>query len=111
MWVNIGSGNAFLPDDTKPLPDSMLDLSSKVLGDIQLRAISQETLMFTHMFRNYTFKIITISPRARRVNKDKYNKTVHIFYRLYHTSLADSYIDTNMDRSGQDCSNSNVNAV
>ena len=40
IWVNIGSGNGFLPDGTKLLPD--IDWSSVKLSDIHTRAISQE---------------------------------------------------------------------
>ena len=30
IWVNIGSGNDLLPDGTKPLPELMLTIISKV---------------------------------------------------------------------------------
>ena len=40
IWVNIGSGNGFLPDGTKLLPD--IDWSSVKFSDIHIRAISQE---------------------------------------------------------------------
>ena len=38
IWVNIGSGNGLLPDDTKPLPD----WSSVKASDIHIRGISQQ---------------------------------------------------------------------
>ena len=31
IWVNIGSGNRLLPDGTKPLPEPMYIIISKVL--------------------------------------------------------------------------------
>ena len=41
IWVNIDSGNALLPDGTKPLPEPMLDSSIRS-SDIHPRAISQK---------------------------------------------------------------------
>ena len=43
IWVNIGSGNGFLPDGTKPLPDPIMPMLSLVRpSDFHLRSISRE---------------------------------------------------------------------
>ena len=31
IWVNIGSGNGLLPDGTKPLPEPVLIIISKII--------------------------------------------------------------------------------
>ena len=63
IWVNIGSGNGFLPDDTKPLPD----WSSAKSYDIHIRAISQEMpqppLTEIHLKKLRIWNFIQISPR------------------------------------------------
>ena len=42
IWVNIGSLDGLLPDNTKPLPESMLTGHHLKSSDIDSRAISQE---------------------------------------------------------------------
>ena len=42
IWVNIGSGNGLLPDDTKPLPEPVLTDHQWSPSDIHIREISQE---------------------------------------------------------------------
>ena len=54
IWVNIGSGNGLFPNGTNSLLEQMgqsviiwtsVDLSSKVICGIHLRAVSQEVLV------------------------------------------------------------------
>ena len=54
IWVNIGSVNGLLPDGTKSLPEPIL---TQVELNIHRRATSQ------HVFRDYSFKITTITLR------------------------------------------------
>ena len=35
QWVNIGSGNGFLPDGAKPLPEAMLLIIFQTIGNMQ----------------------------------------------------------------------------
>ena len=69
IWVNIGSGNGWLPDGTKPLPEPMLDLSSEGFCGILLRTISQGLLKVSgYEFEKDILKIIFKSPRGQWVN-------------------------------------------
>ena len=36
IWVNIGSGNGLMPDDTKPLPEPILTNQSVKSSDIHI---------------------------------------------------------------------------
>ena len=42
IWVNIDSGNGLLPDGTKPLPETNVDLSSVKPCDISIRRIAHD---------------------------------------------------------------------
>ena len=41
LWVNIGSDNGLSTEGTKPLPETIIALASKVFCDINLRAVPQ----------------------------------------------------------------------
>ena len=63
IWVNIGTGNGMLPDDTKPLPEPML--TSNQCGSVAswqpfesiFTASAKATILY-NVFENHTFEII-----------------------------------------------------
>ena len=74
--VRIGSCGGLVPDGTKALPESRY-LSSKVSGDIHLRATSQEVLA-QQVLGDFTFEMITPSLLGKWTNQRRLTK-IHIF--------------------------------
>ena len=95
-WVNIGSGNGLLTDNTKQTPELILDLSSVMFSDNHLRAISYWGMPYPSItkfsLKNYSSKISFKSPNGQWVKamvqlvlKDTY-RYIHICpYTYIHT--------------------------
>ena len=69
IWVTIGSDNDLLPDDTKPLPETML--ANTQWGIVaftweQYTASTQATILYNE-FESYAFEITATSPRANEL--------------------------------------------
>ena len=65
FWVNIGSFNGMMPNATKPITYTKVDLSSKVFCGIYLWTISQEVLMNSvHSICSEVAQLPTRSPMS-----------------------------------------------
>ena len=61
--LNSGSGNGFLPDGIKPLPEPMLTKHQQGSVVFSWEHFHGECSILYYEFENYTFKVITTSPR------------------------------------------------
>ena len=69
IWVNIGSANGLLPDDTKTLPEVLLTYHQQGSFGIHIRDISQITISSCIMILKITlFEITFAFPRGPWVN-------------------------------------------
>ena len=62
IWVNIGTGNAFLPDGTKPLPAPVLTYHrlgpvTSSLGQFHKKYLSHQSLQLTKSYLSRAFLI------------------------------------------------------
>ena len=78
IWINIGSRNGFLPDDTMPLPEPMLIPHQSHLPEGNFTA-SAEAIILYNEYENSTFKITTTSPRDKWVEADTLRKCCLVY--------------------------------
>ena len=62
IWVNIGSGNGLLPDDTKPLPEPMLtdhqwSPMTFILGQFNKKYLNYQSLKSENYMSKISFKL------------------------------------------------------
>ena len=63
IWVNVGSGNDFLPGDTKPLPEASISEVLWHLHECNFTENAQAAILYNGL-ENYTFEIVATFPGA-----------------------------------------------
>ena len=81
IWVNIGTGNGLLPDDTKPLPEPMLTYNQRCSVAFTWEQFHKKCLWTYSVTWDYTYKITATSPGGQGV------KTFYEIYSMSHANL------------------------